>query len=269
MREIPFPMLDQLDVSVMRLSACAPTWQNGAVTRHDVQPRETSLLMYIQSGRWDYEVNHRIVQTVNAGDVLFLPVGCLYISRCTANPESAAIGLDFHLLDESGEELSLGHAPQVLLHDDSSRYEPMFTQALRAYLRGSGGKLAGKSVVYRLLDALAAQLRHESRTMEPYGALLPAIELLERHPERPVSVGQLAAMCYLSESNFRRKFAACMGCTPVAYRNRLRVQKAEELLQSKLYTVESAAEQLGFTDASHLCKARALYRKAPARTRTE
>ena len=259
MRSISFPMLDGLDVSVMRLSACAPTWHNGAVTRHDVLPRDTSLLMYIRSGRWDYEVNGRVVQTVTPGDVLFLPVGCRYISRCTADPVSTAIGLDFHLMDESGEELSLGDAPQVLLHDGSDRYEPLFAQALRAYLRGSGGKLAGKSVVYRLLDALAAQLRHEARAVGPYSALLPAIELLERHPERPVPVGELASMCYLSESNFRRKFIACMGCAPVTYRNRLRVQKAEELLQSGLYTVESAAELLGFTDGAHLCKARAAY----------
>ena len=109
------------------------------------------------------------------------------------------------------------------------------------------------------LDALAAQLRHEARAVGPYSALLPAIELLERHPERPVPVGELASMCYLSESNFRRKFIACMGCAPVTYRNRLRVQKAEELLQSGLYTVESAAELLGFTDGAHLCKARAAY----------
>lgn len=254
MREVPFEMLDQLDISVMQLSACAPTWRNGAVTRHDQQPRRTSLLMYLKQGRWDYELDGRPVQTVQEGDVLFLPIGCRYISRCTADPTAGAICLDFHLLDECAQELSLGKMPQVLLHDEAGQYEPLFSKALNAFLRGSGGKLAGKSVVFRLLDELAAQLRRESMAVGPNSALYPAIDLLERHPERPIPIPKLAAMCFLSESNFRRQFRACTGFSPVAYRNRIRIQKADELLQSGLYTVESTAEQLGFTDSAHFCK---------------
>ena len=253
MKEIPFAALDQCDLSVVHFSACNPIWHNGDQTRHDTQPRTTSLLMYLQRGEWQYEYGGRVRETVHVGNVLFLPIGCRYVSRCITADTAQAICLDFHLIDECGEELSIGTVPQILADDAVGRYEPLFLQALRAYLLGSGGKLAGKSAVFRLLDELARQTRRDALPPEAE-SLLPVLDLLEHHPERAVSVPELAAICFLSESVFRRRFRAHTGVSPVEYRNRIRVRKADELLRSGLYTVESAAEQLGFTDGSHFCK---------------
>ena len=81
--------------------------------------------------------------------------------------------------------------------------------------------------------------------------ILPAVEHIESHPELNTSVSELANLCFLSESYFRVQFRGHFGCSPTDYRNRLRVEKAQELLDSSLWTTELIAEKLGFCDTSH------------------
>lgn len=74
------------------------------------------------------------------------------------------------------------------------------------------------------------------------------------------------AVCCISESVFRRLFFACKGMSPVDYRNRLRVKKASELLQSGSFTVAEAAEQVGINDLKYFGKLFKRYAAVTPRT---
>jgi AraC-like DNA-binding protein len=96
-----------------------------------------------------------------------------------------------------------------------------------------------------------------------FHAILPAIQYIEEHPSENTTVPELAAMCFLSESYFRARFRAFAGCSPTDYRNRLRVGKAKELLQSSLWTTDLIAEALGFYDTSHFYR---VYKRVTGQT---
>ena len=53
-------------------------------------------------------------------------------------------------------------------------------------------------------------------------------------------------MCYLSEAQFFRLFRKAAGCSPIRYRNMLRVARAKELLADDELTVGAVASILGF-----------------------
>ena len=61
-------------------------------------------------------------------------------------------------------------------------------------------------------------------------------------------------MCCLSVGSFRRLFSECMGLSPVEYRNKLRVQKAVDLLKMKKYSVGEVAEMVGISDIKYFSK---------------
>lgn len=141
-----------------------------------------------------------------------------------------------------------------MMHDSDSQYYHLFCQALEVSLLGVGGKLSCKAIVFRLLDALIVQMSKRSFENGNCHAIYPALMEIERHPERHISISQLSKICFISESSLRRKFHEYTGTSPLAYRNIIRIQKADELLKSSLYTVELVSNILGFTDSAHFCK---------------
>ena len=51
-------------------------------------------------------------------------------------------------------------------------------------------------------------------------------------------------MCFMSESQLRRRFEQCIGMSPIAYKNAMQMTTACELLRAG-YTVRVIAENLG------------------------
>ncbi|MFB9326195.1 helix-turn-helix domain-containing protein [Paenibacillus aurantiacus] len=65
-----------------------------------------------------------------------------------------------------------------------------------------------------------------------------------------VTVHELAARHYLSESNLRKKFAETMGVSPKQYIISLRLMEAKRLLQQTDKAIESISSEVGFTSSS-------------------
>ena len=67
-------------------------------------------------------------------------------------------------------------------------------------------------------------------------------------------IEELAQMCHVSTSTFRRLFVEYKSETPIKYRNILRLKRAEELLKSGEYTVSEAAEASAIPDVAYFSK---------------
>ena len=81
-----------------------------------------------------------------------------------------------------------------------------------------------------------------------------AREFLERHVGDPVSLDDVAEAAGVSRSHVIRLFRRHYGITPFEFRRRLRIQRAQELLQRGLRAVDVAYE-VGFSDQSHMSSA--------------
>ena len=96
-----------------------------------------------------------------------------------------------------------------------------------------------------------------------YKSIADGIMYIENNYLEDTSVGELAAMCHVSESGFRKLFKEYSDHSPVQYRNILRIQKAQELLRSGEYTVSTAAEAVGITDVYYFSK---MFKKVTGKT---
>ena len=81
-------------------------------------------------------------------------------------------------------------------------------------------------------------------------AVAKTAEYLSLNYSATHSVKELAARCYLSESQLRRRFSAVYGMPPMAYRNYLRCNIAAELLARTRLSVSEISERIGYTSPS-------------------
>lgn len=66
---------------------------------------------------------------------------------------------------------------------------------------------------------------------------------------------ELAARCFISESQLRRRFLAVYGMPPIAYRSLLRCKIASKLLTQTRLTIFEISERIGYTSTSDFYRA--------------
>jgi len=120
------------------------------------------------------------------------------------------------------------------------------------------GKANYRVVVKALFTALYHEMRRESarhQKLDPKAdketlILAPVLDYIDNFYMNKVSVEELAAMCHLSATHFRRLFHAIMGVSPLMFLNTARIDKACFLLQTTDKAVLEIAEVVGFGSIS-------------------
>ncbi|MCF5051568.1 helix-turn-helix domain-containing protein [Pseudomonas syringae] len=77
------------------------------------------------------------------------------------------------------------------------------------------------------------------------------VEYIDQHLEDPISLGQLASLCALSEYHFARMFRQSLGLPPHQYLLARRLARAQNLLRSTALPLGEIALMCGFSSASH------------------
>lgn len=111
-----------------------------------------------------------------------------------------------------------------------------------------------RALLYELLYLYFTDAARAQRSRTDYNKLKPAIHALDTAYTEDTSVAQLAALCGLSETHFRRLFVKLLGTTPTEYRIHKRILRAKDLLMSGQYTVAETARAAGFSDASYFSR---------------
>lgn len=78
----------------------------------------------------------------------------------------------------------------------------------------------------------------------------PALNYVKKHYSEDIRIGDLAGVCNMSESHFRRVFQECMRMTPNEYVNFVRIREASRLLLNSYATVEEIAYRTGYGNVS-------------------
>jgi AraC-like DNA-binding protein len=108
------------------------------------------------------------------------------------------------------------------------------------------------AMVHRWLVAFSAgaQARHPR---EP--SIREAVAEMRRSLGRPLSIPTLAAQVGMSERAFRNAFQVVMDWSPKRYFDRLRLEKAAELLRQNRYSIGEIADVLGYSSPFHFSRA--------------
>ncbi len=122
--------------------------------------------------------------------------------------------------------------------NELKRKEPNYRHAVR----GMVGVLAIKFSRYAHDE--------EPRNMEKMTPLAPALRYIVSHYMDDFKIDDLAAMCKMSPSYFRRIFTETMGEGPLEYLNKTRIARACSLLQMTDFSIIQICESVGFGSLS-------------------
>ena len=237
----------------------AALWSN----HHDAQdyeaPSHHTLSCYIAGGTGTFRrgqpgtkggpdklcilpAEHQSAWVINGG----IRLAHLYFS-----PEQFALGC-VTLLDREPRELQL----QETTFLDDPQQARRFRQLIQLNWDEPGERLLTSSLAHEMLNhALLTQVG-QRQGLRLKGGLAAhqrrqLVEYIDSQLAEPISLGQLAARCNLSEYHFARMFRASFGLPPHQYLLARRLKHARDLLRGTRLPLGEIALACGFASASH------------------
>lgn len=137
-------------------------------------------------------------------------------------------------------------------------YDKAMEQMLRVIAEELDSREAGfESVVSELFNVLlvrASRIDTDAPIFFNYGKGLsdvyPAIEYITQYYPNDIAIDELAALCNMSLTSFRRKFSSVTGMTPLKYLLLMRLRMASALLRVTDRKISDIALDIGYNTLS-------------------
>lgn len=213
-------------------------------------------LFYIVAGTFYLKNKDGSEIVASKGDILYLPCDVEYVSYWDESEEGYYISLNFLLYDRKGDLMLLSQKVEYVTKDIKGELYTLFKTALEEYVKNqSFAYLRLRSLFYEVIYEISRNiqkriLKDDKATSEIYKALI----YLNDNYMGDVTTEQLAKICGLSLSVFRRRFKVNSGMSPMKYKLKLRLKHAQQMLESGSYTVSEVSEILNCSDISHFNK---------------
>lgn len=118
-----------------------------------------------------------------------------------------------------------------------------------------------KSRIYYLIAYLLREHQRNQTTIQKGNShqkkishILKALEFISLNYNQPIAIAQLAQLCNLNEIYFCTLFKRLVGATPIVYTNKLRCEKAANLLENTDLEISVIARQVGIGDANYFSR---------------
>lgn len=247
MESLAHASIDQLALVQLRLEPCTVP----ANHRYIMEASPTERFVYISQGSVRFSLANSSVNA-QALDMVYLPRNTAYHSLWLEN--AAFVVVDILLQDSDGFDIQFGDLPCVLFHDTHQIYANLLEElGEKAYANGPFDWLERLSLCFKLLCQMARDTNQQELD-EQNRLIQKALVYIDSNYAEDFPVDTLANICLLSPARFRRLFKSCKGCSPIEYRNRLRIRKAAELLRTGQYTVNEVADLVGIHDVKYFGK---------------
>ena len=111
-----------------------------------------------------------------------------------------------------------------------------------------------KAEIFSILSEMGEIQRNRDLCSDQYEIIKKGILYLEEDKEQLLSLDDVAAMCNVSNSYFRRLFKQYSGVSPIEYRYNRKISRAMENLKKSYLSVEEISQVLGFETSSYFCR---------------
>ncbi|TDJ75456.1 AraC family transcriptional regulator [Pseudomonas putida] len=156
------------------------------------------------------------------------------------------------LLDREPRELQLQEATFL----DDPRQSLRFRQLIGLAWEEPAERLLASSLAHEIVDHAVLSQVGLRQGLRLKGGLAPSlrrqlVDYIEAHLDQPITLGELALRCNLSEYHFARMFRASFGLPPHQYLLARRLHRACRLLRLGDLPLGQVALACGFASASH------------------
>ena len=249
----------------LQINSCGinTTRRSGRPTDEDVLVRRPAgrldyQLLYMVSGHADYLLDGEW-QTVGEGKIVLYRPQVPQFYRTYSQVPMLCRWVHFSGTEAASllEECGMGQG---------NLFSPGLCPAAEALLKSMVVEILHREPMYRIVvesqfrQAMALFGRQMAQRKGSVASssrqrILSIVEYMNRHYFEPLQTEELAARCELSKYHFIHLFRMCMGMTPYSYLIRIRMERAETLLQTGDMTVQEVAFVCGYNDPLYFSRA--------------
>ncbi len=258
------------DLQIKNISVLSGVRSRGRTVDFSIAGRRTHGMLYLSRGECTFFLDTGEVVSLREGELAYLPKYKKYRMQYTGE-ETAFILVNYELYGKEGEELFLFDTIAPIAKDDSAHNvsKTMSDFVSCGASRTDHAIIRKKELMYRTLAFVYTELAPIT-----YGERCPTIKngvrLLEQTYLEDLRIEEYAKACFVSVNTFRALFLKHFGTSPLKYRNRLRIERARELLLDGTFAVAEVAYASGFKNIGYFCRYyRATTGETPAETRIQ
>ena len=230
--------------------------KEGGHNYHQRKPMPNVRFIYVYKGSAYFNLSGGKNFKAEENDMVYLPYGEKYTSYWLGNeddPEVHYFILDIVLRDNRGNVVDFGTHPGIMLHDSAENYKGIFNEIIDEYNAGPIYSMACISLVFRFCHEIICNQKMEKIPVK-YQKIMDGVFYINNNYLENFTISDLAKMCSVSESCFRRLFFEYKGKQPIDFKNSLRIRKAKELLMTGQYTVTEVASMVNCGDLKYFSK---------------
>lgn len=218
-------------------------------------PTCTFDILYLYSGKITLSYHGHDI-TATQGDTILIQPDLPYVVLVDSH-EPADILLISHYGESSWTYFNLlaRHRVQVLRHHNPEALHPLI-EKISFYMKYSFQLNLVLAVNY--LVGLFTELYIGTQDREEYDRaygqphwLLSALNFLEHHYQRKLTVDEIASHCGMSVSHFNKLFKEYTQLSPYDYLMQIRIKKAKILLESTDDSIKQVAYRVGYPSVNH------------------
>jgi len=250
--------INTIDLHLTGIVAMRQRWKNhGKYSYLDtIRPNHGLTLLLCEKAVYRIPDSEDIIAF--RGDIIYLPKASRYevefYTNENKNDSLANMLINFMPYDKDGEEISFSNTISKIVTGASQYYYDMFSDTVNIFENYAKNTLKIKSNLYDILSSICTMYRNTDINSAEFKIISKGIQYLEDHFSSNKSVRELARMCCVSETCFRKLFKKYSGVSPVEYKNRIKISKAKQLLSNSELTIDEIVDFLGFYDKAYFCK---------------
>ncbi|MBE7038721.1 MAG: AraC family transcriptional regulator [Ruminococcaceae bacterium] len=237
----PFKNLNNLTFAIDYISSVEMIPKNASFT-HSLKGRGENGFIFILEGECEFSFNG---EKINApkDTLVFLPKGTKHsYERKSQSIKYIRIDFDAYSIPDM-EYIIFSKTPLKIFDKTPDKCVNILKQLTKSFILNH--TLSEKALLFELLSNICSFFENKP-SKDNCMSVLNAINYIEKNYTKNFEKSNLAKMCNMSDSYFRTRFKTVTGLSPTEYQNRLRCEKAKQLILSYNINISKISEMLGF-----------------------
>ncbi len=223
------------------------------VDNYHYYPERYGHFVYGLRGYANYTYKETLIE-IYPNSLAYIPTGSDPVF--SENSDYEFIKIYFKIVEQStDEEIILYDVPKILFNETPTHIVHELNNMCTYYTSNNIAYLKLFSMFFSLLDNIYHALQRTD--ISPQNSSLPispALLFIRNNYKYDYSTKELADICCLSESYFRKKFKEYTHSTPTEYRLFLQINDACQRLHDQQYSISYIAELAGFKSFQYFHK---------------
>ena len=253
MKIISLADLYNYNYSVNVISGLKQYWRNIKFFSCIGKPKRKHMFLYLKDVDAVYTTKEHKKIYAYSKSIVYCPVDSEYEVNFYnfASPSSCTYGVNVLLEDEFKNEFSISNSIEVFDVNNES-YKLLFSKLIHCFDSTIINVGKTKSIMYDIISSLCECEKQNER--DKFGLISKGVAYLEDALAPDKSISEVAALCNISETYFRRLFTKEFGISPSEYRLHIKINQAKVYLRYENITISEIAFMLGFVDSAYFSK---------------